>query len=96
MFLNISKKIKTYLNSGNYPKNSKYYKNANNLVLGKMKHETCGGPIKDFVVGKMKHETCGEPVKDFVGLKSKMNTFIPEDNHESERVKGIIKNIADD
>ena len=33
----------------NYPKDSKYYNNANNLVVGKMKDETIGVPIKDFV-----------------------------------------------
>ena len=33
---------------GNYPEESKYY-NRNNLVVGKMKDETCGVPIKSFV-----------------------------------------------
>ena len=30
------------------------------------------------------------PIKGFVGLKSKMYTFITEDNHESKKAKGII------
>ena len=30
------------------------------------------------------------PIKSFVGLKSKMYTFITEDNHESKKAKGII------
>ena len=32
----------------------------------------------------MKDETCGVPIKGFVRLKSKMYTFITEDNHESK------------
>ena len=62
-----------------YSKDSKYYNNANNLV-----------------VGKMKDETCDTRIKGFVGLKSKMNTFKTEDNHESEKTKGINKNVVDD
>ena len=30
----------------NYPKDSKYQNNSNNLLVGKMKDETCGIPIK--------------------------------------------------
>ena len=32
-----------------YLKDSKYYSNAGNLVVGIMKEETCGVPIKGFV-----------------------------------------------
>ena len=35
-------------------------------------------------------------IKGFVGLKSKMYTFITENNHESTKVKGINKNAVDD
>ena len=34
---------------GNYPEDSKFYDNANNLVVGKIKDETAGVPIKVFV-----------------------------------------------
>ena len=44
----------------------------------------------------MKDETCDTRTKGFVGLKSKMNTFKTEDNHESEKTKGINKNVVDD
>ena len=44
----------------------------------------------------MKDETCDTRIKGFVGLKSKMNTFKTEDNHESEKTKGIKKNVVDD
>ena len=37
----------------NYPKESKYYDNLNNLVVGKMKNETCGVSIKSFWNPKM-------------------------------------------
>ena len=33
----------------NYPEDFKYYNNANNLVVGKMKDETCSVLIKSFV-----------------------------------------------
>ena len=35
-------KDKELFDFSNYPNGSKYYSNANNLVLGKMKDETCG------------------------------------------------------
>ena len=35
----------------------------------------------------MKDETSGLYIKDFVGLKSKMHTFITEDNLESKKAK---------
>ena len=40
-----------------YPEDSKYYDDTNNLVEGKMKHEPCGVPIKDFVGLKSKTHT---------------------------------------
>ena len=44
----------------------------------------------------MKDETCDVPIKAFVGLKSKMYTFVTEENHESKKVKGINGNVVDD
>ena len=49
-----------------------------------------------LVVGKIKDETSGVAIKGFVGLKSRMDTFITEDSHESKKTRGIIKNIVDD
>ena len=43
----------------------------------------------DLVVGKMKDETIGVLLKRFVGSKSKLHTFVTEDNHDSKQVKGI-------
>ena len=34
----------------NYSTNSKFYDNLNKLVVGKMKDETAGVPIKEFVL----------------------------------------------
>ena len=44
----------------------------------------------------MKDETCDVPIKGFVGLRSKMCTFVTEDNHEFKKAKGISKNVVDD
>ena len=44
----------------------------------------------------MKDEICVLPIKGFVGLKSKMYNFITDDNCESEKEKGINKNVAYD
>ena len=51
-FVKISKKRKTLtllFDFSTYPKDSKYYKNVNNLVVGKMKDETWSLPIKGFL-----------------------------------------------
>ena len=44
----------------------------------------------------MKDETCDVPIKGFVKLKSKMYTFVTEENHESKKAKGINKDIVGD
>ena len=41
----------------NYPKDSKYFNNSSNLVIGKMKNETCGVPMKGLVGLKYKMYT---------------------------------------
>ncbi|MCG7879166.1 MAG: hypothetical protein N0C90_22950 [Candidatus Thiodiazotropha endolucinida] len=43
------------------------------------------------VLGKMKDETNGKPISEFVGLRSKMYSFICDDNTEEKRAKGISK-----
>ena len=42
---------------GNYPKQSKYYDNTNNLVVGNMKDETWCVSINGFVGLKLKMHT---------------------------------------
>ena len=47
-------KDKELFNFSNYPKHSKCYNDSNQLVIGKMKDEACGVPIKGFVGLKSK------------------------------------------
>ena len=67
-------KDKKLFDFSNYPKDSKYYNDANSILVGEMKDKTSGVPVKGFVV-----------------LNSKIYTFITEENHGSEKRKGIIK-----
>ena len=46
MFMKSSLKLCGF---SNYPEDSKFYGNANHLVVGKIKYETAGVPIKVFV-----------------------------------------------
>ena len=46
-----------YNDFSNYPKDSKYYNNSNNLVLDKINDETCGMVVKAFVRLKSKMYT---------------------------------------
>ena len=57
VFIKISSKIKSHLTSVIIQKDLKYYDNANNLVICKMKDETSGVPIKGFVWLKHKMYT---------------------------------------
>ena len=45
------------------------------------------------VIGKFKDEAAGMPIKEFVGLRSKMYSYIKEDNKVEKTAKGIKKNI---
>ena len=64
----------------NYPKNSKYYNNLNNLVIDKMRDETCGVPIKGFVALKSKMYTFTTEKKF----------------HKSKKVKSIPKTVVNE
>ena len=44
----------------------------------------------------MKDGTCSVPIKALVGLKSKMYTFIGEENHKSKKEKCSNKNFDDE
>ena len=50
----------------------------------------------NLFINKTKDETCGVPMTGFVGLKSKIYTFIAEENHESKKPKDINKKFVDD
>ena len=45
------------------------------------------------VIGKFKDETAGIPISEFVGLRSKMYSYIKENNQCGKTAKGIKKNI---
>ena len=48
------------------------------------------------VPGKFKDEACGVPITEFVGLKSKMCSYIQNDEKGGKTAKGIIKNVIKD
>ena len=50
-------KDKELFDLSNYPKDSKYYNNANNFIVGEMKNKTFGVPIKSFAGLKSKMYT---------------------------------------
>ena len=50
----------------------------------------------NLVIDKTKDETCGVPMTCFVGLKSKIYTFITEENHESKKPRDINKKFVND
>ena len=45
------------------------------------------------VAGKFKDETAGEPIRDFVGLKSKMYSYLKDNDQNNKTAKGVKKNI---
>ena len=45
------------------------------------------------VIGKFKDETTGVPVREFIGLRSKMYSYIKDNDKGSKTAKGIKKNI---
>ena len=47
-----------------------------------------------LVVGKMKDETAGVVLEEFVGLKTKMYSYLVDDNSEHKNEKGLNKNVV--
>ena len=46
------------------------------------------------MVGKMKDETTDVVIEEFVGLKSKVYSYLVDDNREHKKTKGINKNVV--
>ena len=46
------------------------------------------------VIGKMKDETAGVPIVEFVGLRSKMYSYVTNDEKGCKTAKGIKKNVV--
>ena len=47
------------------------------------------------VIGKFKDETYGVPITEFVGLRSKMNSYVKDDNKSSRTAKGIKNKVIE-
>ena len=45
------------------------------------------------VIGKMKDETAGVPIVEFIGLRSKMYSYMKNNNKGSKTAKGIKKSV---
>ena len=45
------------------------------------------------VIGKFKDEACGVPITEFIGLRSKMYSYIKDDEKGGKTAKGIKKNV---
>ena len=46
------------------------------------------------IVGKMKDETAGLPIIEFIGLRSKMYSYVKDDEKSCKRAKGIKRNVV--
>ena len=46
------------------------------------------------VIGKFKDETAGVPIREFIGLKSKMYSISLDNEKDSEKAKGVKKNVV--
>ena len=45
------------------------------------------------IIGKFKDEACGIPITEFVGLKSKMYSYVKDNEKGGKTAKGIKKNV---
>ena len=50
--------------------------------------------LKKLVVGKMKDETAGVANEEFIGLKTKMYSYLVDDNSKHKKAKGVNRNIV--
>ena len=46
------------------------------------------------IIGKMKDELAGSVIKEFVGLRSKMHSYITNQNEGDKKAKGVKKNVV--
>ena len=49
--------------------------------------------VNKEIIGKFKDEACGIPITEFIGLKSKMYSYVKDNEKGGKTVKGIKKNI---
>ena len=49
--------------------------------------------VNKKIIGKFKDEACGIPITEFVGLKSKMYSYVKDNEEGGRTAKGIKKNV---
>ena len=49
---------------------------------------------KKLFVGKMEDETAGVAIEEFVGVKSKMYSYLVDENSEHKKAKSVNKNVV--
>ena len=64
-------------NNSDYPESSPYFDKTNKKVIGKFKDEAAAGV----------------PIREFIGLRSKMYSYIKDDQTGGKTAKGIKKNV---
>ena len=50
--------------------------------------------LNKLVIRKMKYESAGVAIKEFLGLKTKIYSFLVEDNNEYRKAKGVNRNVV--
>ena len=50
--------------------------------------------LNKLVIRKMKYESAGVAMKEFLGLKTKIDSFLLEDNNEHRKAKGVNSNVV--
>ena len=92
MFMKPSIRIKKLFDFSNYWKDWKFYNNSNNLVVGKMRDETCGVPIKGFVGLKSKIYTLITEEKHESKKAKDINKNVIDDELKYEDYKNVLFN----
>ena len=49
--------------------------------------------VSKKIIGKFKNEACGIPITEFIGLKSKMYSYVKDNEKGGRTAKGIKKNV---
>ena len=49
--------------------------------------------VNKKIIGKFKEEACGIPITEFIGLKSKMYSYVKDNEKGGRTAKGIKKNV---
>ena len=87
-------KDKELFNFCKYSKDSKYYDKTNNVIVGKMKNETCGVPMKSFLGLKAKIYTHITKDKHECKKAKSTNNSVAEDELKHENLKNVMFNVA--